>query len=202
MKTRNILVLAAMAVAAATAVQAELAIAWTNPNGYYDSADALGAAEVTGGGIYGALILTMSDTVGVADIADLWSGGTLLAEGDLAALGAGGGNVWGWGAVINAGGDGSIAYTPGSYVFARVFEASTFADIGVGTWYYDGPVVPVEDKDLSIVPSPLPQVYNANIDSSSAGFGDALNTAQVVPEPATLALLGLGMLAAFLRRRS
>ena len=198
MKVMKSFVLAAAAVAVAMGAQAELAIDWSNPNGYYDSNDVDGAALVTGGGIYAALVWDEDGTPGAAATGDLFGGGTALVEVDLAALA---GNDFGWGTIIPVGGDGSVPFQ-GGFVYARVFEASDAGSVDVGTWYYDGPVIEVVDVNKGNTPPDLSQAYNANRDSSSNGFGgDPLSTAQVVPEPTTLALLVVGLGTMLFRRR-
>ena len=82
------------------------------------------------------------------------------------------------------------------FVYARIFD-TTMANIALGDWYYDGPLLAVTDV---IPPLGIPQEYGANLNTLPGGFGDEL-TLPVVPEPSTLALLGIGLGTILYRRR-
>lgn len=192
----------------ASSAHAVMAIDWSNSGGYVGNLDNdVAVTDITGGGIYGILILLAPGQMPQQALTtDLTGGGRQLAEMDLAATTPQPADKpYGTGAAIATIPE---ALPPaGSSVFARIFQASDAGSAAVAdVWYYDGPVVPVENVDITITPRPPNQFYDANR-GAAASFGgaygvDALNTAQVVvPEPGTLALLGLGMLTVFFRRR-
>ncbi len=87
------------------------------------------------------------------------------------------------------------------FIYARVFGSGTEEAVGqplFGTYYYESPLVAAVDiSDIT-----APQFLDIN--TGSAGipdFGTDVVNRQVVPEPSTLAFLGLGGLALALRRR-
>ena len=87
------------------------------------------------------------------------------------------------------------------WIYARVFDGGTTvnpATVTPGLLYYQGPAVAANNNNTP----DAPDLYDMN--TSSAGIPglttDVLNRA-VVPEPSTLAFLGLGGLALALRRR-
>lgn len=96
-------------------------------------------------------------------------------------------------------------YQNGTYlngsVFVRVFGRSDAAIDGT-TQYWDGPLVPTLDKDITAVPRPTAQVIQANANTLPGGIGDPLNrTVQLIPEPSSLGMLALGAMALGWRRR-
>ena len=95
----------------------------------------------------------------------------------------------------------SGAFAPG-FIYARIFDEGTTANpatVTPGLWYYQGPIVAAIDNNTPETPD------SYNMHTSSAGFDgfqtDVLNRQVVIPEPSTLAFLGLGGLALALRRR-
>ncbi|HMO52785.1 MAG TPA: PEP-CTERM sorting domain-containing protein [Kiritimatiellia bacterium] len=89
------------------------------------------------------------------------------------------------------------------FIYARIFDEGTTANpnsVTPGLWYYQGPIVATINNTSDPV---TPDNYNMN--QGTAGFDDfrtdVLNRQVVVPEPSTLAFLGLGGLALALRRR-
>ncbi len=87
---------------------------------------------------------------------------------------------------------GTKATLASGWVYVRVFDAQP-GSIGIGTWYYQGGLIG------SLTDSPGdPSGYNST--DATGGSNTAMNM-QVVPEPATMALFGLGMAVLGLRRR-
>jgi hypothetical protein len=87
----------------------------------------------------------------------------------------------------------------GGFVYGRIFQDST---PNVNDWVYVGPVIAAANLNPSAEPPPAPQEYILNRDTT--GFGDAIDGAngmQVVPEPTTMALLGVGLAVLGLRKR-
>lgn len=93
----------------------------------------------------------------------------------------------------------NIPYTPG-VMYARVFDEGTTsnpASVTNGLWYWQSRMVTVIDTDVL-----NPQFFNVNEGSANIpGYNtDQLNR-QVVPEPATLAILALGAAVVAIRRK-
>mgnify|MGYP001157893076 CR=1 FL=1 len=87
------------------------------------------------------------------------------------------------------------------FIYARVFDEGTSvnpASVTAGLWYYQGPIV----ATINNTTPDSPDLYDMNTGSAGIpGFGTDVLDRQVVPEPSTLAFLGLGGLALALRRR-
>lgn len=81
--------------------------------------------------------------------------------------------------------------TAGS-VYQRVYETTTFGTVTAGDWYFETPL-----QTLTTTWSPGNFAQDFFVDTDTAGFQP--NT--VIPEPATMSLLGLGALVMALRRR-
>lgn len=91
-------------------------------------------------------------------------------------------------------GESSLNLPGASNMFIRVFQDNTPA---LGEWFYNSPIALVQNYDWTAFPPAAPQQFDGNTNS---GFeGDTLN--RVIPEPASLALLGLGFGFAAIRRR-
>jgi hypothetical protein len=86
----------------------------------------------------------------------------------------------------------NTTYSSG-YVYARIFQDSIIDD---GDWYYYSTPLLLQD-------STAPQTIQMNTDlvnGNAIDFGS--NVAQVVPEPATFLLFGMGAMGAWLVRRN
>ena len=83
----------------------------------------------------------------------------------------------------------------GAPIYGRIFSS---AAPGVGDNYYIGGIVQTQDKDLGASPPPTPNAYNL----VPAGLGGSQEaTGVVIPEPATIGLMGIAGLGMFLARR-
>jgi len=88
--------------------------------------------------------------------------------------------------------------SPGTgYIYARIFQ-DTAAD--VLDKYYAGPLVSVSSYAYDSANPKPPTVYDINTDNVNGNALDQTVMAQVIPEPGTLALLGLGVLTLIGRR--
>lgn len=87
------------------------------------------------------------------------------------------------------------AFTNG-YIYALIFQDN---NVQVGDWYFYTPMIALQD----IVAPGLPQSIQMNTDLTNGNAIDSgATTAQVVPEPATFLLFGMGGMGAWLIRRN
>ena len=190
MRVIKTLLLCGVIAAVATVGYADINLAWTNPNGYWSTDDTQDALIVAGGDLYGMPAVGDLDGDGTP-LAD-----NVLVDGLLVADFGGSPAYNAYGASVNVA---AADMDPLGFVVARVFQANSAGAADVeGIWYYDGLPTALQSK----APSDGPQIYNANQNRSSSSYGgDPIDTGMVIPEPATLALLGLGALTALWRRR-
>ena len=81
----------------------------------------------------------------------------------------------------------------GNNIAGRIFQDLTPEP---GEMYWDGPAAPQADIDPGGTPTPPPQIVQLNTDFVN---GNELDK-EIVPEPATALMCGLGALALFVRR--
>jgi hypothetical protein len=121
----------------------------------------------------------------------------VLAERIIAQGGGVAGDGTGWTEWMTWDGTGSngfedLAWTTAGYVYQRVFEGAP----GHMSWYYETDLLAL-NTGFSGGGAPL---QDFSIDTGSAGFQPGQQVT-VIPEPATMSLLGLGALALAIRRR-
>ena len=91
----------------------------------------------------------------------------------------------------------------GGYVFQRVFDTPFGNDPADGSYYADGPLsAALGNADAN--PAPAPTVsffFQSSAPWPSPGGFTLTEQLSVVPEPTTWALIGIGALAIFIRRR-
>lgn len=85
----------------------------------------------------------------------------------------------------------ALGITPTEYAFTVVFNTSTYGDMATATKYVILDNTPFDVPDPGVSPS-----FNYNAGGNAAGEWKAL-----VPEPTTMALLGIGALTLAARRR-
>jgi hypothetical protein len=83
----------------------------------------------------------------------------------------------------------------GADVYGRIIGAGGDG-ISDGDWFYQGGLFVAENQNLGAVPPPLAQDYA--IDGGVSVFA---NSGQVIPEPATIGLMGIAGLGMYLARR-
>ena len=181
----------------ALSAQAAIFVRWEGPDGFYRSDDTTGLlAPVTGSQTaYAQLIYTPVNSYGT-DMGELVGGGVVAGQQVLDTF------------IITDAGPNDYATFVDSFsttfqagfIFARVFDQGTGnpANIVAGTWYYNSPIIATVDNITA-----NPTVFNIQGNNPSvinSGFGDTVFL-QVVPEPSTLAFLGIGGLVLAIRRR-
>lgn len=84
------------------------------------------------------------------------------------------------------------AWSTAGSVYQRVYETTVFGTVTEGDWYFETPLM-----TLNTGWAPGNAAEDFIVDSGTAGFQGTT----VIPEPATMSLLGLGALVMALRRR-
>lgn len=195
---------------------AEISINWTAENGFVQNSSLTGGTpdESIGildpsinaaGQVYAQLIFTPVASASPAGIGGILgdAGERVLADAVIGRTGTAGNDIDdpGFGGTFYAswlsGAEPALEPFESGFVFGRIFDTTQGA-IGVGTWYYDGDFLAIQD--LTGTPPPTPQSYGLNRNDLPSGFGDELFL-QVVPEPGTFGLLAVGMLTLAYRRR-
>ena len=197
-----LLALAVLAVAAATSF-AGVGINWYSIYGVYDhnAVDLSGATGAIGDNYAVTWQLIFAGANNSVDIPnpsngingyvggddDVWATRIIPVGGGAAGDGTSGDN---W--MLQTAGDAvyqDLAWNTAGYIYQRVYENP----IGVGAWYFDTDLQALDLSFTGGTSSPI----NFSVDG---GVGVQPNQ-QVVPEPATMALLGLGALTMAIRRR-
>ena len=176
---------------------ANVYVGWNAVGGFFWSNPVTGI--LAGGGSTIAQLIWSPDAAvsdANANTADYLTGGeTLLNEWTLTEAGESEWAFWTTDIVVDDGG----ANPAGGYVYARIFQDSV---VETDDYYYAGPVIAAQNLDPNGEPKPQAQDYAMNIGGVSGDEIDGQYSAQVVPEPATLALFGIGALIVGLRRKS
>lgn len=87
------------------------------------------------------------------------------------------------------------SWVTAGFVYQRVFETQVFGVVSVGDYYFE---TGLEALNTGWSEGNSPEYFF--LDSGSAGF-QATTRIDVIPEPATMSLLGLGALVMAIRRR-
>jgi hypothetical protein len=196
-KMMAIALVAGMAVAA----RADISINWRGQTGFYDNGQFL--VDPTGGilndGNSGLALLIWTPTA-VIDPVDPSNGGNGYVSGDDIFLDSvtilAPGNDYGAFANTEAYTDAAYAAQLGTnllangFVYFRVFSDTTPAN---GEYYYDSGTLDATPYTGLEAPQDL--------DQSNLAQGNELNV-QIVPEPTTIAFMGIGSLLVALRRRA
>jgi len=90
------------------------------------------------------------------------------------------------------------AWVTAGYVYQRVFETQVQGTISNGDYYFETGLLELDTTWSAGPPAGLSQ--NFYVDTPSAGFQPDTEIS-VIPEPATMSLLGLGALVMAIRRR-
>ena len=188
--------MAGFAVALACTVQADILV---NFIGSYGAVDNDGFSPLLGNGEQAFIQLIYAGANNAIDSTGAGVGGTLLDAGDDVVLWSGLGPVAVGGDFTTEFGTFDAGNIPGAginggFVYGRIFQDSGAA---ASSYFYQGTLsVNMPNVDLGATPPPLSTQYD--LLPSSAG---AIANMQVVPEPATLGLMGVAGLGMFLARR-
>jgi hypothetical protein len=182
--------------AAAMMAQAAINVNWAGSSGFYFNANpSVGIlGDATGNSTVAYLVYstdTSIDSIGV--------GGTLSADTMLASVTITEDGIANDGTMFDSYAWFADNYTgtfSAGYVYAVIFQDNV---IGAGDWYYYTTPVALQDITGATPPQAL-QMNTDLINGNAIDFGSTV--AQVIPEPATFGLLGLGAVSAWFLRRS
>ncbi len=194
MKNKLMTLIASVGLMASVA-SANINLDWQSADGFLRQDDATGILEPTGTGLtaLAQLIYTPNNAWGQAGV-----GGTVAAGEQILATfvitDSGGTDPYATFAAPTY-----VGSFQAGFVYARVFDGGTGnpANIVNGTWYYNGPIVATVNN---ITPD-SPNQYNVNGSNTSTSFGVGDVLFLQVPEPSTMAFLGIGGMILALRRR-
>jgi len=184
----------AATVALAATSFADINVNWTGPDGFYKVDDVTGL--VNGGQTAYAQLIYTPISAYSADSAAVGGGveagfqildTTILTD-------SGGADPYGTFVASYSG-----TFQAG-FIYARVFDGGTGnpANIVAGTWFYDSPIVATINNATPETPDSF-NIQGGNPSPGNGGFGDTVY--KQVPEPTTLAFLGIGGVVLALRRR-
>ena len=205
-----LLALAVLAVATAASF-AGVGINWYNIYGVYDhnAVDLSGATGAIGDNYAVTWQLIYAGADNTADLPDTSLGGAGIADdyvtdddvvwgSRIVAMGGGaGGDGTSWDTwLLNAGGTTvyqDLAWNTAGFVYQRIFENP----IQAGAWYFQTALVALDTSFTGGTSSPVDFIADGGVGVQAT---ERVPSAPI-PEPATMALLGLGALTMAIRRR-
>lgn len=193
------LMLAATAVAMSmVAAEAAINVTVSGAAGFYLEDDTTGLLETSPNGWVQFILITSGSPTVAGPGGTVGANESVIAEFGL----TNGGNSDNYGAFLY---DLDGTYEPGGW-YVRVFEGGSSTtgvaadNIVLGTWYYESAVFPTIDNIVPETPD-AQEVGGNNPTVLQSAFGGDFVNRQVVPEPATIAFLGIGGLVLAIRRR-
>ncbi len=185
--------------AVACVAQASININWTASAGFYwDPSFAPLIAEGSGGSTLAQLVYSSDAVIDAVNADGSRANDTVL---DFFTLTETPGDAFDGYAYFNAVQNHQDAFSSGN-VYAVIFQDD---NIGANDWYYYTPLISILDITGAAQPQSIEMntdLVNGNAINSASGLPVGYGVGQVVPEPATALLFGIGGLGAFIVRRN